>query len=221
MDTHPVVFLLDDDETIVLALSRMLRADGFTVRAWTSALDFLESHNPETPGCLVADVLMPAINGLDLQQLLRLRDCMRPIVFITGCADMPTAVQAMKAGAVSCLEKPVRRSDLVAAVREAIDLDAAAREHRREQRAILARLESLTPRERQVLTLVADGMLNKQIAAQLGASEKTIKVHRGRLMEKMQVRSAAALVNLLTRVDGKTQRVSTPVPRQVSDDARL
>jgi FixJ family two-component response regulator len=199
MDVQPVVYLLDDEESIVVALSRMLQGEGFEIRTCTSAIDFLSAHDPELPGCLVTDVLMPQMSGLQLQRALMTSGCDRPIVFITGQGDIPTTVQAMKAGAVSFLSKPVRRADLVAAVREATAKDLAARELRNEQRAIRARFESLTPRERQVLALVTTGMLNKQIAAELGAAEKTIKVHRGRVMGKMQVRSAAALVHLLSR----------------------
>jgi FixJ family two-component response regulator len=199
MDVQPVIFLLDDENSIVVALSRMLQGEGFEIRTFTSAFDFLNSHDPEVPGCLVTDVLMPQMSGLQLQRALQSSGSDRPIVFITGQGDIPTTVQAMKAGAVSFLSKPVRRADLVAAVREATDKDLVSRVLRSEQRAIRARFESLTPRERQVLALVTTGMLNKQIAAELGAAEKTIKVHRGRVMGKMQVRSAAALVHLLSR----------------------
>jgi FixJ family two-component response regulator len=197
MDT-PVVFLLDDDRSIVEALGRVLRAEGFPVRTWTSALEFLEEHEPDVPGCLVADVLMPHLSGLELQRALQDCGSHRPIVFITGQGDIPMSVRAMKAGAVTFLSKPVARIELLAAVREAIEKDAAFREASHERIAIQSRVESLTPRELQVLHLVTRGLLNKQIAAQLGAAEKTIKVHRARVMQKMQVRSAAALVGLLS-----------------------
>jgi FixJ family two-component response regulator len=197
MDT-PVVFLLDDDKSIVEALGRVLRAEGYPVRTWTSALQFLEEHEPAVPGCLVADVLMPHLSGLDLQHALLTCGSHRPIVFITGQGDIPMSVQAMKAGAVTFLSKPVARMELLAAVREAIEKDAAFRAANCERLAIQSRVERLTPRELQVLHLVTRGLLNKQIAAQLGAAEKTIKVHRARVMQKMQVRSAAALVGLLS-----------------------
>jgi FixJ family two-component response regulator len=196
---EPVVFLLDDDESIVVALGRMLQADGFACRAWTSAKEFLETHDPESAGCLVTDVRMPGMSGLELQRALLERNSERPIVFVTGHGDIPTTVQAMRAGAVSFLSKPISRVELVAAVREAFAKDAEGRARRRERQDIARRLASLTPREHQVLDLIATGMLNKQIAAELGAAEKTIKVHRGRIMEKMQVRTAAALVGLLWR----------------------
>jgi RNA polymerase sigma factor (sigma-70 family) len=200
-EASPVVFLLDDDESVVRALSRMLQAEGFTTGCCTSATDYLANHAADTTGCLIADVRMPEMDGLELQRALRARGNDRPIIFITGQGDIPTTVQAMKAGAVTFLSKPVQRVDLVAAVNEALARDAVNRVHEREQQDLRRRLTSLTPRERQVLDLVASGMLNKQIAAQLGAAEKTIKVHRSRIMEKMQVRTAAALVALLSRLD--------------------
>jgi FixJ family two-component response regulator len=200
---QPVVFLLDDEQAVVVALARMLQASGFTVRTWTSAPDFLEEHDARAPGCLVTDVRMPGMSGLELQQALLERGIDRAIVFITGQGDIPTTVQAMKAGAVSFLSKPVQRAELVAAVGEAILKDAAGRAQHRELEDLTRRLASLTPRERQVLDLVASGMLNKQIAAELGAAEKTIKVHRGRIMEKMQVRTAVALVGLLSRTQSR------------------
>jgi FixJ family two-component response regulator len=183
----------------------MLQSSGFTVSPHTSAVEFLEAHDAATPGCLVADVCMPGMSGLELQRTLRARGIDRAIVFVTGQGDIPTTVQAMKAGAVTFLSKPIRRAELVAAVREALLRDAAGRAQHREREDLVRRLASLTPRERQVLELVATGMLNKQIAAELGAAEKTIKVHRGRIMEKMQVRTATALVGLLSRTQMRAQ----------------
>jgi FixJ family two-component response regulator len=200
-ELHPIVFLLDDEPAVVVALARMLQSSGFTVSPYTSAAEFLEAHDAETPGCLVADVRMPGMNGLELQRTLLARGIDRAVVFVTGQGDIPTTVQAMKAGAVTFLSKPVQRAELVAAVREALLRDAAGRAQHREHEDVVRRLASLTPRERQVLELVATGMLNKQIAAELGAAEKTIKVHRGRIMEKMQVRTATALVGLLSRAE--------------------
>jgi RNA polymerase sigma factor (sigma-70 family) len=200
-ELSPIVYLLDDEPAVVVALARMLQSSGFTVSPYTSAAEFLEAHDAEAPGCLVADVRMPGMNGLELQRTLLARGIDRAIVFVTGRGDIPTTVQAMKAGAVTFLSKPVQRAELVAAVREALLRDAAGREQHREREDLVRRLASLTPRERQVLELVATGMLNKQIAAELGAAEKTIKVHRGRIMEKMQVRTATALVGLLSRAE--------------------
>lgn len=198
MDTQPVVFLVDDEPSILDALSRMLRVEGFAVRTWNSGVKFLQEHQSEVPGCLVADVRMPGLDGLELQRALRNSGSERPIVFVTGQGDIPMTVQAMKAGAVSFLSKPVRGTEFVAAVREAISKDESIRAARQERRDVEMRVEKLTRRELQVLKLITRGLLNKQIAAELGAAEKTIKVHRARVMQKMQVRSAAALVGLLS-----------------------
>ena len=200
-ELSPIVYVLDDEPAVVVALARMLQSSGFTVSPYTSADDFLAAHDAQIPGCLVADVRMPGMNGLELQRTLLARGIDRAIIFVTGQGDIPTTVQAMKAGAVTFLSKPVRRAELVAAVREALLRDASGRAQHREREDFARRLASLTPRERQVLDLVATGMLNKQIAAELGAAEKTIKVHRGRIMEKMQVRTATALVGLLSRAE--------------------
>jgi len=211
-EPQPIVFLVDDEHSVVTALARMLQASGFAVRCWTSAVEFLEVHDPQEPGCLVTDVRMPEMGGLELQRALLERGSDRAIVFITGQGDIPTTVRAMKAGAVSFLPKPVQRAELVAAVQEAILRDAEARAQQHERNDLVRRLASLTPRERQVLDLVTTGMLNKQIAAELGAAEKTIKVHRGRIMEKMQVRTATALVGLLSRAERRGPARISPAP---------
>jgi FixJ family two-component response regulator len=205
---QPTVFLLDDDEAVLIALERMLRASGFQVRACCSAVQFLAAHDPDAAGCLVADVRMPGMDGLEVQRALRAVGCDRPIVFITGQGDIQTTVQAMKAGAVTFLSKPVPSAELVAAINEALARDAQQRAERHEWLELSKRLASLTPREHQVLDLVATGLLNKQIAARLGAAEKTIKVHRRRIMQKMQTRTATALVGLLSRAEART--VSRP-----------
>ncbi|HUJ52724.1 MAG TPA: response regulator [Steroidobacteraceae bacterium] len=209
LEAHSTVFLLDDDEAVVVALGRMLRASGYAVSIWTSASEFLAAHDPEIPGCLVADVRMPTMGGLELQRELAARGVARPIVFITAQGDIPTAVQAMRAGAVTFLPKPVQRLELLAAVAEAIALDALQRAQRQERLDVFRRLASLTPRELQVLDLVATGLLNKQIAAELGAAEKTIKVHRRRIMQKMNVRTATALVGLLSRTEARARAASS------------
>jgi FixJ family two-component response regulator len=210
IESQPTVFLLDDEKSVVVALTRMLQASGYAVTSWTSAARFLDEHNAAVPGCLVADVRMPEINGLELQSALATRGIERPVVFITGQTDLMTAVQAMKAGAVTFLAKPVQRAELVAAVEEAFALDKAQRARHQQQREITRRLASLTPREMQVLDLVADGLLNKQIAAELGAAEKTIKVHRRRIMQKMQVRTATALVGLIVRSGARGGALQPP-----------
>jgi FixJ family two-component response regulator len=200
VEVKPIVFLLDDDSSVLLALSRLLKVGGFETRCFTSVEEFLVAHDPDAPGCLVSDVRMPGMSGLELQSTLAARGCVRSIVFITAHGDIRASVQAMKAGAVTFLPKPVLRAELIAAVEEAIRQDLTARTRQREKNEISKRLATLTPREKQVLELVATGKLNKQIAVELGAAEKTIKVHRGRIMEKMHARSATALVGLLLSV---------------------
>jgi len=195
----PVVFLLEDEPAVVIALEGILRANGFSSRAWTSAVGFLNTHDAETPGCLITDLRMPGMSGLEVQRALLARGSDRPIIFITSEGDVRTTVLGMKAGAVSFLTKPVQPAELIGAVREAITKDALRRAHRREQADVSVRLARLTPRERQVLRLLTTGMLNKQIAAQLGTTEKTIKTHRKRVLVKMGVRNAIALVSLLYR----------------------
>jgi FixJ family two-component response regulator len=195
------VFLVDDDSSVRKALTRLIRAAGYESLAFSSAREFIESK-PETAGiaCLVLDVRMPDLNGLDLQQVLHAANISIPIIFITGHGDIPMSVKAMKAGAVDFLPKPVHEKTLLPAIEQA--LTRAGREHT--QSAELAdirwRLEALTPREREVMELVVTGMLNKQIAYALGTVEKTIKVHRARVMDKMAVDSLAELVRLAEKV---------------------
>jgi FixJ family two-component response regulator len=167
---------------------------------WQTADAFLDEHDPEAPGCLVADVAMPGTNGLELQARLSACGCIRPVVFVTAHGSIPMSVQAMRAGAVTFLSKPVRLVELVQAVREAFEKDHTLREARAIRAALEARLTALTAREREVLDLVVVGKMNKQIAAELGAAEKTIKVHRGRVMSKMHVRSVAELVTLTSQM---------------------
>jgi FixJ family two-component response regulator len=195
----PVVFLVDDDAAIRTALRRGLAAEGLSVRTFDGADAFLAAHDPDVPGCLVADVAMPGMSGLELQSVLSTRGCARPIIFVTAKGSIPMSVQAMRAGAVTFLPKPVRLSELVAAIREAFELDRHCREEQAARSNVEARLTALTSREREVLELIVMGKLNKQIAAELGAAEKTIKVHRGRVMAKLQVRSVAELVTLTGR----------------------
>jgi FixJ family two-component response regulator len=194
------VFVVDDDPSVLRALTRLICAAGLEARGFPSPAAFLEAHEPATPGCLVLDVALPGFDGLELQQALSAADCARPIVFITGRGDIPTTVRAMRGGAVDFLTKPVNDRDLLAAVRNAIEIDRVAREVQVEMDALRQRLASLTPREREVLAQVVAGRLNKQIAADLGTVEKTIKVHRARIMEKMEVRSLADLVRIAERL---------------------
>jgi FixJ family two-component response regulator len=192
--------LVDDDQSVLRALTRLFSAAGLEPRAFPSPAAFLRAHDPAMPGCLVLDVALPGLDGLELQQALAGSECARPIVFITGRGDVPTSVRAMKSGAVDFLTKPVNDTELLAAVHRAIEVDRLARAAQAELDALKQRLASLTPREREVLAQVVAGRLNKQIAADLGTVEKTIKVHRARIMEKMAVRSLADLVRLAERL---------------------
>jgi FixJ family two-component response regulator len=193
------VFVVDDDPPILKALGRLLRGAGFEVRAFLSSQAFLEQHDPAIPGCALLDVSIDGLNGLELQQALVASGCDRPVVFLTGRGDIPTSVRAMQAGAVNFLTKPARAEDLLGAVRLAIEKDGAARKDRAQLEAVKQRMASLTLRESEVLGFVIAGRLNKQIAGELGIAEKTIKVHRARVMEKVGVRSVAELVRLTDR----------------------
>jgi FixJ family two-component response regulator len=193
------VFLVDDEEPILKALKRLLGAAGFGVQCFSSARTFLNGHDPVVPGCAVLDVAMDGLSGLELQQQLAASGCHRPIIFLSGRGNIPMSVQAIKAGAVTFLTKPVDGKDLLAAVHLAIEKDRAARQLRAELDAINRQLATLTSRESEVLRQVIAGRLNKQIAWSLGAAEKTIKVHRARMMEKMGLRSVAELVRVSQR----------------------
>ena len=192
----PTVYAVDDEPATLKAIARLLRAAGWSVAPFASPRDFLEKLDPAVPGCLVLDLSMPEMTGLEVQQALDERRCALPIVFLTGRADVPTSVKAMKRGAADFLTKPVDEEDLLAAVARAVEKDAAARKDRAEVAAIREHLATLTPREREVLEHVISGKLNKQIAADLGTAEKTVKVHRGRVMAKMGAASVADLVRL-------------------------
>jgi len=200
MDDAATVFIVDDTREVRVGLSRVLAAAGYGVRTFESAERFLEEPAPETAGCLLLDVHMPGLNGLELQSALAASQYARPIIFMTGVGNIATAVQAMKAGAVNFLEKPIETRQLIAAIEQAIRCDAVQRLERAIRNTIQQRILSLTPRERQVMVHLVRGRLNKQIAADLGIGEKTIKVHRARVMTKMAVRSVAELVHMGTRV---------------------
>ncbi|MES2260429.1 MAG: response regulator [Pseudomonadota bacterium] len=202
MNTMQRVFLVDDQAAVLKALSRLLAAAGFDVLTFGSAQAFLDSGNADTQGCLVLDLSMPEMNGLALQQALTRRASVLPVIFLTGHGDIDTGVQAMKLGASDFLTKPVDGDRLIGAVRLAFEQNLRARADGAERAAILQRMASLTPREREVLNLLVEGWLNKQVAAELGTVEKTVKVHRARVMAKMQVRSLTALVRLVDRVRG-------------------
>ena len=199
MSHSATIFLVDDEPSVLRGLSRLLRSAGWPSAMFSSAAEFLNRFDPAAAGCLVLDVSMPELDGLELQRRLTEKGCLLPIIFLTGHGDIPTSVRAMKAGAVDFLTKPVRDEDLLKAVRLAVDKDRASRHHRAETLAIEERIATLTPREMEVLLLVVSGKLNKQIAADLGTVEKTIKVHRARVMEKMGADSLAELVRLASR----------------------
>jgi len=191
-----LVFVIDDDASIREAISRLLHAIGLTVRTFGSAREFLQHRLPDIPACLVLDVRLPGLSGLDLQREMVERGIHVPVIFITGHGDIPMSVQAMKAGAVEFLTKPFRDQDLLDAVRSGIQRDRKGRKERAEIAKLREDLGQLTSRERQVMSLVVAGFLNKQIALRLGASEKTIKIHRGRVMQKMRADSLADLVKM-------------------------
>ena len=195
-DSMFTVFLVDDDAGVLKALARLLRTQGFEVRPFTSPQAFLADHDASVPGCAVLDVSMPDLDGLALQQALTAGGSQRPVIFLTGKGDIPTGVRAMRAGAIDFLTKPVNDADLLAAIARAEKEDSEIRSANASLDSINARLAMLTPREREVMTHVIAGRLNKQIAGDLGTVEKTVKVHRGRVMNKLGVRSVADLVRL-------------------------
>src|SRR5881296_1412174 len=190
------VFVVDDDDAVRKAVSRLLRSAGIAVAVFASPREFLAQYDPATPGCLVLDIAMPDFNGLQLQTTLGEKASILPIIFLTGHGDVSKSVQAMKGGAFDFLTKPVKDEDLLTAVRAAIERDAVARREQAKLSEIRGRLDTLTPREREVLEHVVAGKLNKQIASDLGITEATVKMHRARVMTKMKVQGVADLVRL-------------------------
>jgi FixJ family two-component response regulator len=205
------VFLVDDDASVLNGLSRLLRQAGFDVQSYQSPSEFLDRHDAKSPGCAILDVLLGDHSGLEIQYALAARGDKRPIIFITGGGDVATGIRAMKAGAVDFLTKPVMEKDLLEAVDRALERDRLTREEGATIAAVRARVASLTPREHEVLACVITGRMNKQIAADLRIAEKTVKVHRARVMSKMAVRSVAELVRTMQRTlpAGKLDRSST------------
>jgi FixJ family two-component response regulator len=196
-----MVYVVDDDASVRKSLARLLRSTGHAAETFASPGEFLEHcRGTRVRGCALLDVQMPGLNGLELQQKLLAANVEIPIIFITGHGDIPMSVKAMKAGAVDFLSKPFRDKDLLDAIDQAIARDSAQQSDRAELESLAVRYRTLTPREREVLSLVVCGLLNKQIAGKLNASEKTIKIHRGRVMQKMQIQSVADLVRAAQRL---------------------
>ena len=196
----PVVFVVDDDLSVREALSSLIRSVGLRVETFASAQEFLRYQRPDVTACLVLDVRMPGLSGLDLQRELAHAEKRIPIIFITGHGDIPMSVRAMKAGAIEFLPKPFRDEDLLDAIREGLERDQVAREQRGELAEIQDKYATLTSREREVIVLLVKGMLNKQIAAELGITEITIKVHRRRILQKMNAKSLPALVRMVEKL---------------------
>lgn len=196
----PIVFVVDDDLSVREALSSLIRSVGLRVETFASAQEFLRYQRPDVTACLVLDVRMPGLSGLDLQRELAHAEKRIPIIFITGHGDIPMSVRAMKAGAIEFLPKPFRDEDLLDAIREGLERDQVAREQRGELAEIQDKYATLTSREREVIVLLVKGMLNKQVAAELGITEITIKVHRRRILQKMNAKSLPALVRMVEKL---------------------
>ena len=208
MTAAPVVFVVDDDASVRSSLKFLLSTVGLHAEAFDSADGFLRKKCSDVPSCLVLDVRLPGLSGLDFQRELAARNICIPIVFLTGHGDIPMSVRAMKAGAVEFLTKPFRDQDLLDAVRVALDRDRTRREQEKEVTDLRRRFDSLTSREQEVASMVVAGMLNKQIAAELGTAESTVKVQRSRAMEKMQAESLADLIKMIQKVQPPSQKAS-------------
>jgi len=208
MTRAPVVFVVDDDPSVRSSLKFLLSSVGLQVESFDSAETFLQRTPPDAPSCLVLDVRLRGLSGLDFQRELAARNIRIPIVFVTGHGDIPMSVRAMKAGAIEFLTKPYRDQDLLDAVRIALERDRARREQEKDLTDLQQRFDSLTPREQEVISKAVSGMLNKQIAGELGTAENTVKVHRSRAMEKMNAQSFADLVRMIEKLKGPAEKAS-------------
>ena len=200
MKAQQIIYIVDDDETVLDATGLLVKSMGFEVRAFRSAIEFLASYSPELRGCLILDVRMPEMSGIELQRELNERKFGMPIIFITGHGDVPMAVEAMKHGAIDFLEKPYNDQQLLDNINKALELDTLNFAKHEENAIVEKNLKKLTPREHEVMTRVVSGESNKVIAIELGLSERTIEIHRSRVMSKMNCKSVAALVNLVSSV---------------------
>ena len=211
-DQGPVIYLVDDDEAVRDALGMLFKSIGLEHEAYSSALDFLERYNPARHSCLVADIRMPGLSGLELQQRLNEQRSEVPIIFITGHGDVPMAVTAMKSGAADFIQKPFRDQDLIDRINKALARDLERRKGRAEQDEIRGRIALLTPREREVMERVVRGQANKVIAMDLGVSQRTVELHRARVMRKLRMRSVAELVHAVDRIGGVAKAEATAAP---------
>jgi two-component system, LuxR family, response regulator FixJ len=205
-ERSPAVFIVDDDEAVRSSLRLLIKSVGLIPTALGSAREFLEKYDPAQPGCLVLDVRMPEMSGLELQEQLNRQGAVIPVIFITGHGDVPMAVEAMQAGAFDFLQKPFRDQDLIDRIQRALEKDRANRAVLNERSLIRERLDSLTPREREVLEMVSGGKPNKIMAAELGVSQRTVEIHRARVMEKMGASSLAQLVRMVLDLEEKGAR---------------
>jgi FixJ family two-component response regulator len=194
------IYLVDDDESTLRSLGRLLRIEGFDTVLFASPSDFLQSLGQANAGCVIADLKMPEMSGIEMYEMMKRAGCILPVIFLSGQGAIPDSVMAMKRGAINFLTKPATREDILAAIEEAFRFQDAKQQEHSENAEIRRRFGSLTPREKEVCIKVTEGLLNKQIAGDLGITEKTIKVHRGRVMEKMAADSVAALVRMVARV---------------------
>ena len=205
-ESEPTVYVVDDDPGVLDAVQLLLRSVGLRARAFSSAGDFLEEYDPDSPGCLILDLRMPGMGGRELQKRLLEMEAELPIIFVTAHGDVPTAVEAVKDGAVDFIQKPFPDQKLLDKVNQAFELDARRRKEREERRIVELRLKTLTPREREVMGLVAAGKLNKTIARQMGISQRTVEIHRSRVMEKMEASSVPDLVHMILKLDSADSR---------------